>query len=126
MLYLGQPYSHPKSVIREVRYLAGMQACAHFHKENICVFAPIVHWHRVAVHHKLTTDMDTWRVQCIGMLKRATAFGMLLLDGWEESKGLREEWFEACQLDLPIDRYICHDGEVYWIGEGMPRWSSTP
>lgn len=125
MLYLGQPYSHPKSVIREVRYLAAMQACAYFQFLGICVYSPIVHWHQVSMMHKLPSDTETWQLQWYPMLKKADRFAMLLLDGWEQSLGLKDEWFEAKQLDLPIERYVSHAGETYWVGEGLIVWPST-
>lgn len=95
MLYLGSPYTHKDAEVRHARYLQVEEACAKFHARNIVVYSPIMHWHNCAVRLKLPSDAAPWEIQNYGVLSRCTEMGVLKLDGWQESKGLKGEVKEA-------------------------------
>lgn len=98
MIYLMSPYSHPHEIIREGRYLAAEIACVAFWRQGIPVYCPIVHWHNTARRHHLPSDAAAWKAQNMGILVRCTRAGILQLDGWRESIGIRDEVKEVRKL----------------------------
>lgn len=89
MIYLAQPYSHKDPVIREERYEAALTWCAKL--VDYFPYAPIVHWHNVAIRHALPTEAAFWLKLNFHMIEKARNVHVLLLDGWKESNGLYEE-----------------------------------
>ena len=59
MIYLAQPYSDPDPLVRHGRYLAGLEACAHY--TSRFPYSPVVHWHNVAESFNLPGDFEHWR-----------------------------------------------------------------
>ena len=91
MIYLAQPYSHPKRVVREHRYECAMQACGQLFLRRRHVYSPIVHWHNVAEFCELPTDYSAWMHENHYMLARSSIVCVLTLEGWKESHGLFHE-----------------------------------
>lgn len=102
MLYLGSPYTHKEAAVREQRYLEVERACAIFHGRNVVVYSPIMHWHNCAVRLKLPTHAAPWEIQNYGILARSARFGVLQLDGWRDSTGLKGERDFARSCQIPV------------------------
>lgn len=100
MIYLMSPYSHEEEVIREGRYLAAEIACVAFWRQGIPVYSPIVHWHNAAKRYKLPSDNAPWKAQNMGVLVRCSRTGILMLDGWKDSIGIRDEVKEIRRLHI--------------------------
>lgn len=101
-IYLASPYSSPSPWVREQRYFEAMRCMTHHLKEGHAIYSPIVHCHELAKIADLPKDAEFWKKYNFTMLASATALWMLLLEGWENSKGCREECEEADRLGLPI------------------------
>lgn len=108
MIYLMSPYSHEEEVIREGRYLAAEIACVAFWRQGIPVYCPIVHWHNTAKRHQLPWNAEAWKAQNMGVLVRCTRAGILTLNGWQDSVGLRAEVAEVRKLHIgdSISMYV--------------------
>ena len=102
-MYLASPYSHPDPFVREYRYLRAMQAMSRLLKEGIHVYAPIVHCHELAKVVDMPRTADFWRDYNFTMLRCAESLGVLMMDGWKESKGMAEEIEEATSCNILIN-----------------------
>lgn len=105
MLYLASPYSSPDPIVRDQRARDAQRACVAFFHLDIPVFSPIAHWHEISWLFDLPTDIAAWRVQCLSILKRADELAVLMLPGWEESRGVGEERKVAHDYHIPAKLY---------------------
>jgi hypothetical protein len=55
------------------------------------VYSPIAHGHAIATGRDLPQDLQFWMRHCFGMLDIADELQVLMLDGWEESRGVKAE-----------------------------------
>ena len=70
---------------------------------NIVVFSPLSHSVPIVRHGNLDEmDSDFWLTMDIPLLHRSDELLVLGLDGWEQSKGVKRELFEAMSLKKPI------------------------
>lgn len=112
MIYLASPYSDPEPTIQQARYLAAEMACIAFARQHMPVFSPIVHWHNAALRHKLPTDAVYWKEQNMSILACAHRVGVLMLLGWEQSLGVREEVEHALRLHKLVRLYKLHNSVI--------------
>ncbi len=90
MIYLASPYSHPDPAVREQRFRAACRATAALLRAGEVVFSPIVHSHAL-VEFELPTGWSYWERIDRSYLERCDEVVVLMLDGWEESVGVRAE-----------------------------------
>lgn len=101
MQYLAGPYSHPQPEIVALRYECHRQACAKLILAGGIVYSPIVHG------HNLLPELAAWRhaewiAYDLKILAKCNSVIVLMLDGWEESKGVQQELEFAKEAGLPI------------------------
>jgi hypothetical protein len=101
MIYLASPYSHPDPAVREKRFRDACRAATALLRNGRAVFSPIAHSHPL-VEHGLPTDWSFWEWQDREHLARCDEVMVLMLDGWEESVGVREEIRIARELGKPV------------------------
>jgi nucleoside 2-deoxyribosyltransferase len=104
MIYLASPYSHPDPSVREQRFRAACRATAALLRAGEVVFSPIVHSHAL-VEFELPTAWSYWERFDRTYLERCDEVVVLMLDGWEDSVGVREEIGIARALGKPV-RYL--------------------
>lgn len=68
-------------------------------------FSPIVYCHPIAVEGNLPGDADYWYKFNMQFLRKAEALFVLMLPGWETSKGMKQEIGMAKALSMPIFHY---------------------
>jgi len=90
-LYLASPYSHDNWNIMQARYAQARDLVAHLLQQNITVFSPIVHCHELAKVKGMPTDHEFWMTYNFRMLAPARKLLVLMLEGWESSKGVASE-----------------------------------
>lgn len=100
--YLASPYSHPDPFVREARYLWTMKELTHTLKMGLYVYSPIVHCHELAKVADMPRDAKFWERYNFCMLAAAEQLWILMLPGWQESKGIEGEAHEAQRLGIPI------------------------
>lgn len=104
-LYLMSPYGHESAAVRLQREVAAEEAAVRL-MNRFAVFSPIVHHTRMAReierlgwHAPAHSD---WMQQDIPWLRRSDCAFLLPLEGWRESKGVREE-LEICKAcHIPV------------------------
>ncbi len=104
LTYLASPYSHADPLVIEQRYQAVCQAAAKL-MEHGPVFSPVAHSHHIADHMRpcLRLDHDFWLTQDFAVLERCSRMVVLMLPGWTESYGVREETRFARIHHIPVE-----------------------
>ena len=109
-IYLASPYSAPKDMdedrasdLREVRYMKACIKAAELMEYGHQVFCPIAHSHPIEVYGmKEIHSGEFWLKQDFAILKHVDAIYVYLMEGWEKSKGIREEINFCIAHGIPI------------------------
>ena len=89
--YLGSPYSKYAAGLDEAHRVACKEA-ALLVAAGIPVYSPIAHTHPVAIHGDLDPlDHTIWLPADRPLMDAAFGLIVLMLDGWQDSVGLRYE-----------------------------------
>lgn len=108
MIYVASPYSHEDYHVMEKRAKAVTYYCYTQIKEGKNVISPITYGHEVRQAGNLPNDWSFWMNFCLDLLKHCDEIYVLTIDGWNVSKGVREEIEFAKQNNIPIT-YITLD-----------------
>lgn len=100
MIYLATPYSDPDPAVREHRYREACRYAASLMRAGNHVFSPIAHSHGIA-QHDVPGDWAYWESLDRRFLEMCDEVGVLMLDGWHESKGVQAEIRIARELGKP-------------------------
>jgi hypothetical protein len=119
MIYIASPYSSPDEETKERRYNEVCVFTGYLLAQWKWCYSPIVHCHELAKKCELPTDFDFWQYYNFAMISKCKELYVLELDGWLESKGVREEIRYAKNvLNLPCLSWR-HNGFV-WVGAPLP------
>ena len=103
LVYLGSPYSHPSESIRHQRWIDACRAADYLMAKGYGVFSPIAHSHSIEIHTGRPPRSGAfWMQQDIPMLERFDELCVLLLPGFLESAGLKQEIAFAGERGMPI------------------------
>lgn len=100
-IYLSSPYSSESEQIKEERLKAINQSAVKLIKEGYIVYSPITHSVPLA-KLGLPEDWDYWEKIDREFIEWADAVCVLMLEGWEKSKGVRAEIEIAKSLNKKI------------------------
>ncbi len=103
LVYLGSPYTHTDPWVRQERYNQALNALVFLLRQDKFVFSPIVHSHQADGKLRPEKDHGFWMRQALEMLKRCDKLTILMLEGWNQSKGVAEETVAASRLGIPVD-----------------------
>ncbi len=107
MIYLASPYSHEDVKVREYRFQTSAKAASTLMKKGIHVFSPISHTHPIAMYG-LPLGWDFWEQFDRWYIERCDEVWVLMLDGWQESRGVTAEIGIATEMGKVI-RYLEED-----------------
>jgi hypothetical protein len=88
--YLTSPYADPERWIRAERIVDAAVASAALWNVGLLVFSPIVYSAQI-VRMGAPSGYDDWMPLELRLLSACDELIVLMLDGWEESKGIKEE-----------------------------------
>jgi len=108
-VYLCSPYTHESAEVRHDRYIAVCRAARALQKRGYPVFSPICHSHGIEIVCDFLEGHEYWMNQDLPLLCGASQVYVLMLDGWEQSRGIAAEIAEAERLGKPII-YISPEG----------------
>lgn len=97
LIYLASPYTMKSKIPGKARYFKrkryhdACKATVALIEQGHVVFSPIVHSHPLALSHGLSGDWAFWRRQDIAYLYACSELWVLMLPGWKESIGVKEE-----------------------------------
>jgi len=103
LIYLASPYSHPNPDVREARFKAVVEVAAEMMKADHRVFCPIAHTHDIGKILGREVDHDFWMKQDDAILINCDKLIVLMLDGWEESRGIEHEIAFAHAVEIPVE-----------------------
>lgn len=109
LTYLASPYHHEQPDIRYARYMRVCGTAAILMRRGLFVYSPIAHNDGVAYYGELQTGWDYWREYDTAMLECCKDMLVLILDGWQDSVGIRAEIDIATRLGISIS-YINEEG----------------
>lgn len=115
VIYLAQPYTHKCPLVRETRYHKALAAEAKIiRRGGICVINPIGMCHELSKSHTLPTGYEYWKERDRTLIERSDETWVLMMDGWRESVGVKDEIAYTRKLGKPIiyldeKEYIDHE-----------------
>ena len=103
-IYLSTPYSHEDENVREERYDLVTRAAAHIMvMDGLNVFSPITHSHPlVQVTDLLPDSFEGWAAIDYQFLDWCDEVWVLLLPGWDKSRGVANEIKYAIEKKKPV------------------------
>jgi hypothetical protein len=101
--YLASPYSrYPHGM--EAAFRAACEATAVLMRQGHRVFSPIAHSHPIGVHGLLPlTDHNLWMAADRPFMDSASGCLVLMLEGWQESIGVKHEIEVFTKAGKPIE-----------------------
>lgn len=102
-IYLASPYTHDDPAERVKRYEAACKCAARLMHEGVPVFSPIAHSHAIEQHFAKPEGFNFWMQQDIPILVCASKMIVLMLDGWQASKGVTRELEVARTFCIPVE-----------------------
>lgn len=102
MIYLASPYTSTHESVVETRHSWAEHVTAKLMRKGLVVFSPIVHNHKISQDYKMPKDYEFWEKYCLEMLSLASELYVLMLEDWEESKGVLAEIEFAKKQNIPI------------------------
>jgi len=103
-IYLASPYSTQDYAILVERFRAAEATVAFYLQRGITLYSPIVAHHALAKRFNLPKDADWWMEHNKAMLERAESLYVLMIPGWQQSKGVTLE--REFALDHRIPEYM--------------------
>ena len=100
--YIAAPYTDPSTTVRVQRVHASARACHRILRMGGFPYSPLVHGHYIELFGGGQIHYDAWLEHGLRMLKKADAFYILTLDGWQDSNGVRLEKEFARKYGIPI------------------------
>lgn len=110
-VYLASPYSHPDPAVRERRFLEVCKVASTLMEAGDAIFCPIAHSHPIDTIAPLPQTTAFWMGQDLPLLRCARKVVVLMIEGWDKSKGIAAEIAAAEAVGIPIE-YMRHDGTV--------------
>lgn len=106
-IYLASPYSHTNPDVRQHRYEKILEYSVAFTKKGEVVFSPIVHSHPMSTQHGLSGNYSFWRNIDETFIKNSDYVRVMMMPGWDESQGIKEEIKYAVSIGKRVDYYEC-------------------
>lgn len=103
LIYLASPYSHRLKSIRHRRWRQVTQIGAQLIAEGVHIFGPITESHSYSeANPKIGKGWEFWKTHYELMLSKCDELWVVMLDGWENSKGVQGEIAYATERGIPI------------------------
>lgn len=108
-IYLASPYSG-NTFSQHVRYEYTKYAVYKMIDSRLAVYSPIVSNHDLAISYDLPKDAIFWELVNSLFIQQCSEVWVLMLDGWEQSEGIRLERNYAEAINKPV-RFCYFDAE---------------
>jgi hypothetical protein len=88
MIYVASPYTHHDPLVMHQRYEQVAKFCEWQFQKGLLVFSPVLHCHNLS---SLPRDVDFWWEYNRWFLVKCDKLYVLMIDGYQESKGVNKE-----------------------------------
>lgn len=105
MIFISSPYTSINHVKTEINYREAASYAAHLTSLGHIAISPIAYGHNLAAFRSMPLNWEFWKEFCISFLSKCSSIHVLMLDGWQESKGVSAEIEYAEENNIPI-KYI--------------------
>ena len=102
MIYVASPYFHESYDVRFHRYTAVLKYTNGLIRANRPAFSPIVYGYFFEHFCGANANFESWMEFNDEVLKRCDQMHILMLEGWDVSRGILHETDVAKQNGLPI------------------------
>lgn len=102
VIYLASPYTHADPAVMQERFEQACRAAGALMNMGHVTFSPIAHTHPIAQFCELPVEWEFWRRQDFELLDHASKLVVLMLPGWQESRGVAAERERAEYLRIPV------------------------
>ena len=102
MIYLATPYSHRFPWVRWWRWIQANRAVAYLMRNGVHAFSPIAHCYMSEFLGGLPGNFEFWEEYDRSMIARCDMFVVLMLPGWNTSRGVAAERAIAEGLDRSV------------------------
>src|SRR5574343_1954935 len=103
LTYLASPYSHPDPAVRERRFEEVCRVASELMERGEAVFCPIAPSHAIHVRRALPETYEFWMAMDLPILQHCSKVKVLMLDGWQTSKGVTREIQAAQAMGIPVE-----------------------
>lgn len=105
LVYLASPYTSTDPKVRAARVEAACRHTAALLEEGHPVFSPVAHSHGICDYLKddRRLDPEFWMLQDLAVLEHCTKVVVLMLPGWDQSRGVGREIAEAAHRGIEVE-----------------------
>lgn len=125
IIYISSPYSDQDSLTVEENYQKVSMYVSKLISEGFVTISHITYGHTLVGFHSMPTDWDFWRNFCLSVLNICDEMHVYMLNGWNESKGVKEEIQYAKSIGIEI-KYIPHEEEKIEDREMIQEEKNSP
>lgn len=130
VVYLASPYTHKDLGVKEQRAKQVARVAGYLISHGFNIFCPIAHSHYIAEHSSLpaasaagpnyetSPEHRMWMRVDLAILEQCAELYVLMLDGWEASKGVQEEIAEARLTGKQIS-YLDSQGKIVSVEDNF-------
>lgn len=104
-IFVAGPFNHPDQNVKDARVRAIAEYCVRMFNEHKNPISALLMGLSFAAHGNLSTDTKTWETFSGTMVRGCDELHVLMMEGWEESSGVKLEIEIAQHLGIPV-RYI--------------------
>lgn len=109
LIYVASPYSHDDESVREARFVEVCKASALLLSLGLKVFCPIAHTHPIIKHGNMGYGFEHWKELDALMVYKSDLLLVLMLPGWQLSKGVAAE----CEMARCCGIGVLHRPPLY-------------
>jgi nucleoside 2-deoxyribosyltransferase len=116
LVYLLSPYWNNLKYVRLIRYQLATQVTAIMLQEGMHVFSPISAYHNLSLEHPGIPE-EHFKELDRQILLRSDIGYVLMIPGWDKSKGIADETKLALEHKIPISYFTHEDflgGSTTW------------
>lgn len=103
LTYLASPYSHADADVRQRRFEQVCAVASQLMERGEALFCPIAHSHSIHMRRALPETFEFWMAMDLPVLQHCSRVKVLMLDGWQASKGVAREVAAAEAMGIPVE-----------------------
>lgn len=111
MMYISTPYSHPDETVRELRYTEALRFLQYLAIIGEPAISIVVQYHPLMQYLPMTFEF--WSKIYTPILQVSTSVGVLIMEGWDISKGVTDEVNKAKSFGKELKYFIKEDNGLY-------------